>query len=221
MERMFYFPKDALNDISIFFALDGAEMVTLSHIFTNDAHETIVDIYIAIMNELNVDDRDAESIFSIYKYILLVLEEKSVNFSQIIPELKYIFETYDIQNSDVLIKNINENSDDFAKVFSAGSPEQKHIKKRHLSSGVYNTVVGIQSICDIRPIFDKERDNIEDCISSIYIEFAVNDSFDNIKSIPLSFDQESFNKLKLEIEKIDKKEIVIEKIISRVGDLSL
>ena len=90
-----------------------------------------------------------------------------------------------------------------------------------MSSGVYNTVVGIQSICDIRPIFSKERDNIEDCISSIYIEFAVNDSFDNIKSIPLSFDQESFNKLKLEIENIDKKENVIEKIISRVGDLSL
>lgn len=217
MERVLYIPKESRSDFLKLLSLNKDNIKTLKNIVTDDKNETIIDIYLSIMNGLNVSDEDASAIFSVYKYLLFVLEEGKLKFSQLIPEIKYILQNYNIQDYDNLIKNIDDNSEHFTQLFSSESIENIHAKRKYLSSEIYNSVICVRSVCDIRPLFDENRNKIEEFINSIYLEFTVRDSMDNIKIIPVSLDKEAFNDLKSEIGKIENKNNIIKKCLSTIG----
>ncbi|MDP3105611.1 MAG: hypothetical protein Q8M95_13505 [Candidatus Methanoperedens sp.] len=215
MKRLLYIPNESLPKISKFLSLDKKSIETLINILMDSEKKSIVDLYLSIMNEMNVSDDDAAAIFSSYKYLLFVLEENNLKFSDLIPETKYILETSKILDYNKINKNVEINSEHFINLFSAGSIEEKFAKKDFLSSETFNSVVDIHSICDIRPFFNEERNEILDFLNSINIEFTVQDSADNIKIIPLSFDDEAFDNLIKEIDNIKKKKEVINKKISK------
>lgn len=214
MKRLLYIPNESLPKLTNLLTLDEKSIGTFINILNDSENKTVVDLYLSIMNEMNVSDDDAAAIFSTYKYLLFVLEENNLNFSDLIPETKYILETSKIREYDKIIKNIDINSEYFAKLFSTGSIEQKFAKKEFLSSEIFNSVVDIHSICDIRPFFNEERNEILDFLNSIYIEFTVQDSADNIKVIPLSLDDDAFDDLIKEIDNIKKKKEIINEEIS-------
>ena len=217
MKRVIYIPKESRSDFLKLLSLNRDDLNKLVTIFTDAKNETLIDIYLAIMNGLNVSDEDASSIFSVYKYMLFALEEGGQEFSHIVPEIKYILQTFNVQDYDNLIKNIEDNTASFTQLFSVGNIESTHAKRKYLSSEIYNTVVGVRSVCDIRPLFDEKRSKIEEFINSIYLEFTVRDSIDNIKIIPLSLDKEAFQELESEIEKIKHKHETIKKCVSTIG----
>ncbi len=214
MKRLLYIPNESLPKISKFLALDKKSIGTFINILKDSENKTIVDLYLSIMNEMNASDDDAAAIFSTYKYLLMVLEENNLKFSDLIPEIKYILEISKIRDYDKIIKNVDVNSENFTNLFSAGSIEKKFAKKEFLSSEIFNSVVDIHSVCDIRPFFNEERNRILDFLNSIYIEFTVQDSADNIKIIPLSLDDEAFDDLIKEIDNIKKKKEIINEEIS-------
>jgi len=217
MKRILYIPKESRSAFLKLLSLNRDELNKLANIFTDSKNETLIDIYLAIMNGLDVSDEDASSIFSAYKYMLFILEEGEHKFSDLVPEIKSILQTFNIQDYDNLIKNIENNTTSFAQLFSVGSIESTHAKRRYLSSEIYNTVVGVRSVCDIRPLFDEKRSKIEEFINSIYLEFTVRDSIDNVKVIPLSLNKEAFQELESEIETIKHKNEIIKKCVSTTG----
>jgi hypothetical protein len=215
MKRLLYIPNESSPKISKFFSLDKKSIGTFLNVLIDSEKKTVVDLYLSIMNEMNVSDDDAAAIFSTYKYMLYVLEENNLKFFELIPEIKYILETSKIPDYDKIIENVDINSEQFTALFSAGSIEKKFAKKEFLSSEIFNSVVDIHSICDIRPFFNEERNEILELLNSVYIEFTVQDSADNIKIIPLSFDDEAFDDLLTEIKNIQKKKAVIDEKISK------
>ncbi len=215
MKRLLFIPTESLPKILKFLSLDKKSIQIFSNILKDSEKKSIGDLYLSIMNEMNVSDDDAATIFSSYKYLLFVLEENSLKYSDLVPEIKYILETSQIPDSNRIIKKADVNSEHFTNLFSVGSIEEKFAKKEFLSSETFNSVVDIHSICDIRPFFNEERNDILDFLNSINIEFTVQDSADNIKIIPLSFDNEAFEGLIKEIDNIKKKKEVIDKKISK------
>ncbi|MEA3293967.1 MAG: hypothetical protein U9P81_03180 [Euryarchaeota archaeon] len=214
MERSLYIPNETLPDITKFLHLNQEHIEKLLDVLIDSENKTIIDILLAIVNEIKVSDDEAASIFSSYKYILLVLEENKLKFSQLIPEITYILDNSKIQDYEEIIANVVANSEKFSDLFSAKSMESRYAKKRFLSSEIYNSVFNINSVCDIRPLFDEEKNEILELLNSVHIEFTVQDSADNIKIIPLSFDEETFDNLVSEIENIKKKKSVINERIS-------
>lgn len=214
MERSLYIPNEALPDITRFLLLSHEHITKLFGVLIDSENKTIIDILLAIVNEINVSDDEAASIFSSYKYFLLIFEENKSTFSQLVPEIRYILENSKIQDYEEVITNVETNSENFSNLFSAKSMESRYAKKRFLSSEIYNSVININSVCDIRPLFNEDRNEILELLNSVYIEFAVQDSADNIKIIPLSFDEETFDNLVSEIENIKKKKSVINERIS-------
>lgn len=217
MKRILYIPKDAIPDIVKLISFNEDEIESFRNILIDKKNKTVLDMYIDIMNKMSVSDDDAASIFSVYKYILLILEERDLDFTKIIPEIKYILKTSSIQDCDKIIHNLNINSENFKNLFLARSTESEHAKRKFLSSELYNSVVDIHSICDIRPIFNEKRTKINEILDSVYLEFTVKDSLDNYKIIPLSLDVEALDDLISEIKKIKQKKAIIDKQFSRLG----
>ena len=217
MKRVLYIPKDAIPDIVKLISFNNDEIENFRNILIDKKNKTILDMYIDIMNKMSVSDDDAAAIFSAYKYILLVLEERDLVFTEIIPEINLILETSSIQDYNEIIHNLNINSENFENLFLARSTESEHAKRKFLSSELYNTVVDIHSICDIRPVFNEKRTKINEILNSVYIEFTVKDSLDNYKIIPLSLDEEALDDLISEIEKIKQKKAIIDKQFSQLG----
>lgn len=217
MKRTLYTPKDAIPDIVKLISFNEDEIENFRNILIDKKNKTVLDMYIDIMNKMSVSDDDASSIFSAYNYILLVLEEKDLDFTEIIPEIKYILETSSIQDYDEIIHNLNINSENFKNLFLARSTESEHAKRKFLSSELFNSVVDIHSICDIRPIFNEKRTEIKEILYSVYLEFTVKDSLDNYKIIPLSLDEEALDELISEIKKIKHKKMIIDKSFSQLG----
>lgn len=216
MKRVLYIPSEAVAEISKLLSLNGEDIENLRKILIDPNNDTVLEIYLDIINKINVSDDEAASIFKVYKYILLILEERELDFSQIVPEIKYILERSKIENYNQIIQNIDINSQILSKLFSAQSSESEHVKKKFLSSEIFNSVVNINSICDIRPVFNTERTEIAEFFKSISMEFTVKDSIDDLKVIPLSFDDEAFDDLLSEIKKIQQKKTVIEEKLSKL-----
>lgn len=221
MNRLLYIPSESLQKIPKFLLLDKKSIETFLNILIDSEKKSIVDLYLSIMNGMNVSDDDAAILFSLYKYILLVLEENDLKFSEIIPEIKYILENSKIPDYGKIIKNVEINSESFTNLFSAGSIEKKFAKKEFLTTEIFNSVVDIHSVCDIRPFFNEERNEILELLNSVYIEFTVQDSANNIKVIPLSLDDDAFDNLIIEVNKIRQKKAVIEEKISKWRDLNV
>jgi len=217
MKRTLYTPKDVIPEIVKFISFNEDEIENFRNILIDKRNKTVHDMYIDIMNKMSISDDDASSVFSAYNYILFVLEEKDLDFTEIIPEIKYILETSSIQDYDEIIHNLNNNSENFKNLFLARSTESEHVKRKFLSSELFNSVVDIHSICDIRPIFNEKRTEIKEILDSVYLEFTVKDSLDNYKIIPLSLDEEALDELISEIKKIKQKKVIIDKSFSQLG----
>jgi hypothetical protein len=210
IKRMFYIPKEALPDISKFLSLDKNKIENLIKILMKSDNITVINIYLDIMNELDVNDDDATSIFAVYKYFLFILEERKLVFSDLIPEIGYILKESKIENYEKLIENMQNNLDLFNKLFIIQSTENIYVKKKSLSSEIYNSVIGIRSICDFRPLFNDERSEINEMFKTLYIEFTIRDSVNKLNIIPLSFDDDGFDLLLSEIDRIKQKKEVMD-----------
>ena len=217
MKRTLYTPKDVIPEIVKLISFNEDEIENFRNILIDKRNKTVHDMYIDIMNKMSISDDDASSVFSAYNYILFVLEDKDLDFTEIIPEIKYILETSSIQDYDEIIHNLINNSESFKNLFLARSTESEHVKRKFLSSELFNSVVDIHSVCDIRPIFNEKRTEIKEMFDSVYLEFTVKDSLDNYKIIPLSLDEEALNELISEIKKIKQKKVIIDKSFSQLG----
>ena len=217
MKRTLYTPKDAILEIVKLISFNEDEIENFRNILIDKKNKTVHDMYIDIMNKMSISDDDASSVFSAYNYILFVLEDKDLDFTEIIPEIKYILETSSIQDYDEIIHNLINNSENFKNLFLARCTESEHVKRKFLSSELFNSVVDIHSVCDIRPIFNEKRTEIKEMFDSVYLEFTVKDSLDNYKIIPLSLDEEALNELISEIKKIKQKKVIIDKSFSKLG----
>jgi len=217
MERNIYIPDNTIEHFEKFLLLNEEQIKELINIVIDPDNKTPFDICIKMINKMKIPDLDVEPIFSIYSYLLFILKQTDKKFPDTIPEINYILENFKSEKKESIMSNIENNKENFSKLFETYTIEEKILSKRkYLTSQLQNTVTGVRSVCDLRPLFNEERTNIDDFLSTIYMEFMTTDSLDNPDIISLNFDEEHFKILKEEIEKIDKKLNIITKTISNI-----
>lgn len=75
-------------------------------------------------------------------------------------------------------------------------PEAELIRKKEgLSLGIIPTMVGIRGVCDIRPVFDKDRTAIVDWVPVVLTRMTLEDDQGEEDKITLQFNEDSLKKL--------------------------
>lgn len=210
MKRHIFIPEQGTRDLITFASLTSSQIQKLESILSDTQNFTPLDIYVAIMNELDVDDDTAASIYNIYNYVVQVVTEKQLAPGKIIDELVLVLKNTEHDGADEAVMQLETNRTAFEKLLSADSMEGLAAKKRSLESGFYGSVVDIRSVCDLRPVFNPERTEILDWLSTIYFEFSVIRGQGFPELVPISLDVRAFQQLREEVDRVERKLKIIE-----------
>ena len=210
MVRTLYIPTGLDDGLATLFSLPPDNLRAFQQVLTDPKNETNFDVHLGLMNRLSLTDEQAEDAFEAYKYVTFVLSQKGVSVENAVAEIAIALEASEHPQAALAAENLRNNVTAFTQLFGADSVERQAAKRQFLTSQLYNSVIDLHSICDLRPVFNTERSTIVDWLVPVYLEFSVTDSAGSPKVVPLNFDERSFGKLKDEIARVERKLAVLE-----------
>jgi len=206
MNRKFLIPKESYSDLEIFFNLTDENISKIIDIIKQNNIKKAEDFCVAIVNNLGLTDSESTSIFKVFSFILNFILEYEATFEEVISEL---IDSANRENNtdlrELIESGATNNKDQFDELFMLNKKESKGLKKLWLSSSVIDSVIQIKTICDIRPVFNEKREEIEDYIPICHFEIIITNSLDQQENVHLTFNKESFEELKDKIKETDQK----------------
>lgn len=208
--RKLFITSEVLSRLGNLLLLTDSEIKTFQRILLDSENEKFVDLYLTMMNELDITDDEAELIYEGYAYLNSILVIRDLTFVDILPDLMYKFSSSSISGKNEIIANVQNNKDAFSDLFGPDSIEGRLAKRHFLETRIANSVYSLRSICDLRPVFNSSRESIVDYIYTTSIEFIVTDDLNQQKVVSINLDKNMLNQLKNEIDIIEKKHKMIE-----------
>lgn len=204
MARNIFIPEHVVEDFARFFSLSKEEINQLNKALEDPDNQTPYSVALDLMNRLEVNDDVAATLYQVYQYVTFAAQESNSELDEILNEIGQNLEERATEGEKVH-SSMEDLRGLWINLFSVDSTERLAAKRQYLSSGLYNTVVDIQSVCDLRPVFDENRERIESFLNTVYLEVKVTDSTGDLEVIPLRFDRDAYHHLRDELDRVDRK----------------
>lgn len=217
MSRKLIIPKESIEGISRFISLSEEHLQTLFDIL--DLKYTEDDEGIVILSEiaerLNLSTQLAVDLVKVLANLSYQKENFKLDDETFINELKEVF--IDPERADQVseIEKIVKKKGLILKVINPRPNADQFEKIKFLKTGLIKTANNFRSFCDIRPVFNKEKNQIDGLIPTIIImkvEFEEEE-----EEVVFQLNQDSFEKLKKFIEETSGKLQLVENLVDKTS----
>lgn len=216
MKRLLFIPKKGINELKTFLTLDEESIKKLDDIISESYDLSVPEICIKIINSLEVNDDSALEIYAISQYLKFILKAQNSSFDELIPEFELLLS--EDEECEDIIENVKKNRELYSTLIREQPFDIITHKKEALLSGPDQSVQGIRTICDVRPMFDKERKNILEYFQVYTFDFIVTDSSGLNDQIILHFNQDTLNLLKDAITTLERKSSIIDAELKKLNN---
>lgn len=187
------------------FSMTDAQLKGFDDVLGRSLGKNIIELYTDIVNALSISDERTADLVEAYRYILFLTHEREVPVGDVLDEVRAALEKSKAAGAQDAAENIREHSKSFVDFFSKTTGHSIAAKRRYLASRLFNSVLDIHSVCDLRPILNEKRTEIVDWITSTYLEFTVTDSLGSAEIVPLNLDAAALDKLRKELASVETK----------------
>lgn len=205
MTRHIFIPSEDIPKFVRFFSLEKESIGDFQSVVESTADGTLFDTLLALMNKLGVSDDEASSLLDTYQYLVFAHTRTDDDASGLLDEVEGRLEARSDENVGVALESLRANRNEFTALLDAQTAESELAKEEFLRTGTKNSVRAINSICDLRPQFDREHNKITGQHQITHLEFTVTDSSDTIDVISVSLDDRAWKALVAEVDKVKKK----------------
>jgi hypothetical protein len=169
------FLSDPLKGLVPLSGRDDPELVRVVDLLTKEAKDGVEEIVLRLTDALKISEDAALSLYRSLNYIAGEGSDASLEANALLDEVERAIERSSLEDGEkaglaTLFKTRPKPLRDLLDPYSRWRAVQK---KQDLIGGVVNSVEGVRTICDLRPIFDEKRETIVDTGVTVTIEFLV------------------------------------------------
>lgn len=206
-------PENRWKDIRTLLSLSASQMQTVAK--TLRSKETLKaeePSYQRIAKDANISQADTLAVLSAVTNLILQRQRYSLSNEQLLDDLE--------AGSNVEVKNLDVQAKAALLDLLSESEEGYFVEKAEsLKVGFPPHLVSVRSICDVRPVFDKARENIEGILLVTFLGLTMHDEEHKDHTVVLQLARSELRKLRECIEEAEKKLNVMEKEFGPKFDL--
>jgi hypothetical protein len=156
-----------------------------------------------------------ERALDILRYAELLEDQKS-RFLLTPQDVIEEFRTYLQRKAPNLLANLDSVAPALTELFKDRPAVRLISKRRVVSSGIVPNATSFESLCDLRPVFNEERDKILDYVSVALVRVRTHSDRHESEDFVFQIDRKNFQQLEQFVERLRKKFEVIEQARQRL-----
>lgn len=198
-------PKSRWDDVKKLLSLSANQMRTVAKVLQSKETLKTEDVsYQRIAKDADISQADALAVLGAVTNLTLQRQRYSLSSDQLLDDLEAGAEIkvkeFDAQTKAALLDLLSESEEGYFVE-----------KAESLKIGFSPHLVSVRSICDVRPIFDKARENIEGILLVTFLGLTMHDEEHKDHTTILQLGRSELRKLRESIEEAEKKLAVLEK----------
>lgn len=218
MARHITLPSTAFNDVKSLLRLDEDKLRALGDLFSTSASIAphAADFMREVTERLDIDTPTAESVVLVCQFLLTVVEEGN-RPQDILNDVHEFVTQHASADQEDIISAFDRKRKVLEFLLTPKPARSKALKLQYLAHGLYPTVDSFRTVCELRPVFErpKEQETIVGYVPMIILEVKSSDTEGDGQTVFLHL---TSNKLKSLKETIARTEEKLAAIQARFGN---
>lgn len=204
MVKTLLIPESGREDVSVLLALTAEQMRQVSEVLNSrDTLRSSDPIFLQVARRARLDPYKALSVMNAVTNVTRQCRWLELEIDQVLDTLA----TFAAES-----EGLEGPRREALSELLAQSDEGYFVEKaERLRNAFVPRLLSVRSICEIRPVFDKERQNIEGALAVVLLALVANDETDEDRRMVVQLDRRDLVRLKQAIDVAEQKLDVIER----------
>lgn len=214
MDRWLFLPESALNDLKLLSSLDEPKVAALVDAFDSDDQKDRYGLALRVAGILSVTDQSAAEFLAFWEYVRSEQRSSQKSANEVIREIAAFLESRGDSKSTELSSTLASKSDLLARVFGDFTQRDLARRIRRYEMGPLPHVHAVESVCDIRPVFEKGGERVSRFIPLVTMRIAYHDGCDEHRELIVQLTEESLKAFEEDLVEIRRKLAVVKMSIA-------
>jgi len=207
MAKRIFLPKRALRDVKALLALDNAQILALADLFSeaDSLPPHGVEFLEKVIQRLNVGSETATSAVLVAQFFLSVVEAGELSAEQLFDDLRYFAQENAAENAG--LESLVAEKKDVLLALMVPKASRARAKKIRYLQGIHPTTESFRSVCELRPLFEKDGDDetIIGFVPAILIEVLLSNADGEESRVVLNLSPASLAELAKVVKRTESK----------------
>jgi hypothetical protein len=202
MNRWLFLPESAVGDLELLSSLDDARIAALIEAFDSDDRQDKYELALQLGQILDVTDQTAAEFLTFWEYVQREQRTSRKSADEVIREIIAFLTSRPDSKSTALARTIASKSDLLLRVF--GDFPRRDLARRiqRFETGPLPHVHSVESVCDIRPVFERGSEHVSRLIPLITMRIGYHDACDEHRELILQLTEEGLRVFEEDLARI-------------------
>lgn len=218
MDRWLYLPDSAIGDLELLSNLESTRVAALVGILDADYQKEKYELALDVGRMLGITDQAAVGFLTFWEYVQREQRSAQKSADEVIKEFVAFLESHPDSKHKALADAIASKQGLLQEFFGDFPRRDLGRRVRRLETGPLPHVHAVESVCDIRPVFEREGEHISRFFPLVTMRIAYHDACDEHRELVVQLTEESIRMFEEDLARIRRR---LEVLRGSIADLSL